>query len=145
MRKLYAELTGIVLGLILTIYIPQITHAQDAFTNINVELTVPDSIVQLTAEAQGLELLSPDVLPACGTFWVVTSNGLSAPYPCMPGDAILPVYSLADGTFCLFVERVVKYRLSVGLEGFEELVAGPLEEYAPGTSSVSVKSRVSTN
>jgi hypothetical protein len=58
-----------------------------------------DSIVQLTAEAQGLELIAPEALPPSGTFWVVSSNGFTAPYPCFPGDSILPVYSIVDGIY----------------------------------------------
>ena len=56
-------------------------------------------MVQLAAEEQGLALVEPESLPRNGTFWVVTSNGLTAPYPCFPGTSILPVYSIVDGIY----------------------------------------------
>jgi hypothetical protein len=61
----------------------------------------PDSIVQLTAEAQGLEPIAPENLPPFGTFWVVGSNGCAAPYPCLPKDSdpIFPIYAMADGQY----------------------------------------------
>jgi hypothetical protein len=67
--------------------------------NLHAQTTSTDSIVQLTAEAQGLELIAPEALPPSGTFWVVSSNGFTAPYPCLPGDSILPVYSIVDGIY----------------------------------------------
>jgi len=62
--------------------------------------TTPDSIVQLTAEAQGLSLVSPIDLPEMGTFWMVDSNGFLSPNPCLPPDAAsLPIYDLTgDGS-----------------------------------------------
>ena len=61
--------------------------------------TSPDSIVRLTAEAQGLELLSPAALPRTGTFWVVNSNGFSLPFPCPPRDGRLPTYGISGDIF----------------------------------------------
>jgi len=60
----------------------------------------PDSIVQLTAEAQGLAAVAPENLPPFGTFWVVGSNGFAAPYPCLPSDDF-PIYSMADGQYLI--------------------------------------------
>jgi len=85
-------------------------HAQTAiFGNGNVNAvpvqSVPDSIVQLTADAQGLTLLSPAQVPRNGTFWVVLSGsngGTILPYPCPPLDPSLPIYAIdavADGQF----------------------------------------------
>ena len=59
----------------------------------------PDSIVQLTAEAQGLNLISPTDLPDGGTFWTLMPDGLTAPFPCAPSDPNVPVYQIADGQF----------------------------------------------
>ena len=61
----------------------------------------PDSIVQATAQAQGLLLVAPADLPAVGgTFWLVTTNGIAAPSPCPPGNlSDFPVYAMADGIF----------------------------------------------
>jgi hypothetical protein len=64
--------------------------------------TQPDSIVQLTADAQGLPLLSPDAVPASGTFWLVMpgiNGGVTAPMPCPPKDTSLPIYQIANGQF----------------------------------------------
>ena len=54
----------------------------------------PDSIVQVTAEAQGLEPVSPADLPPGGTFWMVTADGVAAPMPCLPNNPNLPVYAI---------------------------------------------------
>jgi hypothetical protein len=60
----------------------------------------PDSIVQLTADAQGLPLVPPEDLPPCGTFWMMTPDGLLAPMPCPPLDTSLPTYAITpDGQF----------------------------------------------
>ncbi len=62
----------------------------------------PDSIVQLTADAQGLPLLSPDAVPASGTFWLVMpgiDGGVTAPMPCPPKDTSFPIYQIANGQF----------------------------------------------
>jgi len=62
----------------------------------------PDSIVQLTADAQGLSLLSPDAVPASGTFWLVMpgiDGGVTAPMPCPPKDTSFPIYQIANGQF----------------------------------------------
>ena len=68
--------------------------------NINAQTNSPDSIVQVTAEAQGLELAAPEDLANGGTFWLMTSNGMTAPSPCPPGNlSEFPVYQMADGIF----------------------------------------------
>lgn len=61
-----------------------------------------DSIVQITAEAQGLTLTPSDQLPPFGTFWLVSPGGLNgclaAPLP-TPPFGLLPAYQVADGQF----------------------------------------------
>jgi len=70
-------------------------HAQTATVS-----PPPDSIVQVTAEAQGLEPVASADLPSGGTFWLVTSNGIAAPSPCPPGNlSDFPVYLMADGIY----------------------------------------------
>jgi hypothetical protein len=65
-----------------------------------VQTAPPDSIVQLTAEAQGLALVAPADLPKYGTYWLVMPGiGGMAPLPCPPDDPSLPVYQIADGQF----------------------------------------------
>ena len=66
-----------------------------------IDVTQPaasDSIVQITAEAQGL-LGGPADVPPCGTFWEVTPDGNLSPLPCPAFDQTLPVYQIADNEF----------------------------------------------
>ena len=91
------------------------TYAQTFITANNNLLAVqsapPDtSIVSLTAEASGLQLVSPDQLPRGGTFWLVMAGGNGCnilPMPCPSFfDPNLPIYDitgegqqfLVDGT-----------------------------------------------
>jgi hypothetical protein len=62
----------------------------------------PDSIVQITAEAQGLDRLLPAQVPRSGTFWLALPglNAVIAPLPCPPDDLSLPIYALGpNGQF----------------------------------------------
>jgi hypothetical protein len=63
-----------------------------------IDVAQPDSIVQLTADAQGLALVPPDALPSSGTFWLVMPGINAVPMPCPPKDAY-PIYQIADGQF----------------------------------------------
>ena len=79
-----------------------ILHAQE--TAMPVQSATPDSIVQFTADAQGLSQVSPLDLPRGGTFWVIMpgyGGGVTAlPYPCLtPALAGLPVYGVTDNAF----------------------------------------------
>ncbi len=87
------------------VFSPHLLHAQTlTVSGLNndampVQSAVPDSIVQVTAEAQGLQLVSPENLPPCGTFWEVMPGGIMAPLPCPPFDPTLPVYAITDNIF----------------------------------------------
>ena len=60
----------------------------------------PDSIVQITAEAQGLSQVAPADLPPFGTFWwAMPGGGGAAPMPCPPADPTAPIYQITDGQF----------------------------------------------
>jgi len=92
----------LVVGMVLSAHL---LHAQ-TFTvgSLNSDATpvqsaAPDSIVQITAEAQGLQLVSPDNLPPFGTYWEVMPYGVMAPLPCPPFDPTLPVYAITDNIF----------------------------------------------
>jgi hypothetical protein len=80
-------------------------HAQTAvvgsFNNgfAPVQSATPDSIVQLTADAQGLTQIAPANLPRTGTYWLVLPSGFPAPAPCPPLDPGVPVYQMASGQF----------------------------------------------
>ena len=100
MLKLYAVLAGVVMGFAINL------HAQTASIGSFNQIATPiqaapaDSIVQATAEAQGLELVAPADLPSGGTFWLMTTNGVAAPSPCPPGNlSDFPVYQMADGIY----------------------------------------------
>ena len=86
-------------GLVLLAAIALGLAARAQLTQSDTSAAPLDSIVQLAAEDQGLELIPPENLPRSGTFWVVSSNGLTAPYPCYPGEAILPVFSIVNGIY----------------------------------------------
>jgi hypothetical protein len=62
-------------------------------------LHAQDSIIIVTAQSQGLNLVSPADLPDSGTFWMVTSNDVFSPNPCPPQDTSLPVFQITDGQF----------------------------------------------
>jgi hypothetical protein len=83
------------LGFAALIVLGTLLHAQTATVS-----PPPDSIVQVTAEAQGLEPVASADLPSGGTFWLVTSNGITAPSPCPPSNlSDFPVYAMADGIY----------------------------------------------
>jgi len=78
------------LGFAALIVLATLLHAQTATVS-----PPTDSIVQVTEEAQGLDLIVPADLPVGGTFWLVTSNGITAPAPCPPNNlSDFPVYAL---------------------------------------------------
>ncbi len=94
-------------GLIVSLHL---LHAQTAVVGtLNndlaaVQAVAPDSIIQITAESQGLALMDPTDLPRTGTFWVIVpgygGNVTALPYPCMPGaSAGLPVYDIMGNIF----------------------------------------------
>ncbi|MEI8292147.1 MAG: hypothetical protein WCH99_21970, partial [Verrucomicrobiota bacterium] len=70
--------------------LPVLLHAQ---------AIAPDSIVQATAENQGLQLMAREDLPLTGTYWLITSNSWVLPMPCAPLDQSLPIYALSDNVF----------------------------------------------
>ena len=87
------------LGLIVAIVICLAARAQ---LNGIIQRTLtpaPDSIVQITADAMGLEPVAFEDLPRGGTFWWVNSSGVMAPLPCPPLDRVVPIYIIADGQF----------------------------------------------
>ena len=90
-RKVLALL--FILGGFVTLF--SLLHAQDAAT----QSTAPDSIVQLTAEAQGLSLVAPADVPAAGTFWVINANGIFSPYPGALFDPSYPVFRITSDEF----------------------------------------------
>ena len=77
-------------------------RAQETATAI--QSTQPDSIVQITADAAGLQQMSPADLPRGGTFSVIVpgyrGDVTALPYPCMPGTSDnLPVYDITGNIF----------------------------------------------
>jgi hypothetical protein len=59
-----------------------------------------DSSVQLTADTQGLSLVTPDQIPFSGTFWTIMPGFQSPlPYPCPVVGETLPTYALPDGSY----------------------------------------------
>jgi len=57
-----------------------------------------DSIVQMTAEADGLKLMS--AVPTDGTFWIVSAEGITVPMPFLPtADQGLPIFAITNNVF----------------------------------------------
>jgi hypothetical protein len=85
------------------VFSPNLFHAQTAlvgsFNRIAtpIQPAPPDSIVQVTAEAQGLQLVPSDQVPPYGTFWWAMPSGIvPMPFAQSSGQA---VYQIADGQF----------------------------------------------
>jgi hypothetical protein len=58
-----------------------------------------DSIVQLTAETYGLQLVPPeDIPPFASVYWVIESgaSAMALPFPCPP-PGVNPTYAISDG------------------------------------------------
>jgi hypothetical protein len=85
--------------------LPVLLHAQLTVQSIQpIEMlppveAAPDSIVQITAEAEGLLQIAPADLPLFGTYWVVYANGVMPPFPCAPQDLSQPIYAITDDIF----------------------------------------------
>jgi len=80
-------------------------HAQLAFQSeqpiqaIGEVSAQPDSIVCVTAEAQGLPAVTYNNLPLFGTYWEVMPSGIIAPLPCPPMDSTLPIFCITGNIF----------------------------------------------
>ena len=87
------------------IFSPNLLHTQTALVgSINnnlapVQPPVPDSIVQITAEMQGLQAVQFGDLPQFGTYWEVMPGGGMAPLPAPVFDPSLPIYAIAGNIY----------------------------------------------
>jgi hypothetical protein len=66
--------------------------------------SAPDSVVQVTADAAGLNRVSAMALPRIGTFWVMKTssdgNLIGSPYPFLPsGLSAMPTYWVTNDIF----------------------------------------------
>ena len=105
----------------------------------------PDSIVQITAEAQGLPQVDPSALPPFGTFWwAMPGGGGAAPMPCPPADPTAPIYQITDGQFLVdqTAGQVLTGSRAAARQTRSEQVASALE--AQATSLVTLISQVLT-
>ena len=75
----------------------QTSSLQSDATLIADQSPAPDSIVQITAEAQGLTLVPRDAIPRSGTFWLFLPGGQSVPLPCPLLSSNYPIYAITDG------------------------------------------------
>ena len=110
-------------------------HAQQTATAI--QSVQPDSIVQITADGQGLAQVSPAALPRAGTFWVIVpgyaGNVTALPYPCMPGSpAGLPVYDITGNIFLVDDTggQVFAGRRLAGTQASTAMISSALESQA---------------
>lgn len=70
-----------------------------SFHLLRAQTTNTESIVQITAEAEGLSQVPLESVPIVGgTFWVVSQNGMIPPFPMLPVSlANSPIYDMGDG------------------------------------------------
>jgi hypothetical protein len=84
------------------VFLPHLVQAQISITGgVNNDLAPvrPDTVVQVAADSQGLQLVLPEQVPASGTFWWVMPGGMAIPTPCPPQDLSGAIYQIADGQF----------------------------------------------
>jgi len=88
------------------VFSPNRLHAQTALVgSFNNDLAPaqpaqPDSIVQVTAEAEGLSQVDPSSLPFFAScWWTVFPDGGPVPMPCPPQDLSVPIYEIVDGSY----------------------------------------------
>jgi hypothetical protein len=86
-------------GMVLLPHLVQAQLSIDGSVNNDVAPVRPDSIVQVAAESQGLQLVLPEQVPSSGTFWWVMPGGTAIPTPCPPQDLSGATYQIADGQF----------------------------------------------
>ena len=94
-----------------------------------------DSIVQITAEQQGLTLVAPENLPWGATYWLVLPGGCSPPMPCPPADLTLPIYAITDNQFLVDAtggQVAVKSRWLGMQQASSTMVQSALEAQAVG-------------
>ena len=106
-------------------------HAQLA--TINVDLPpAPDSIIRVTAEAQGLPLMSRDAIPRGGTFWLYLPGTISAPLPCPMIISNYPIYAITGNQYIMDGTggQVAPRRRPGGRLVTSEIIAGALEAQA---------------
>ena len=74
-------------------------HAQLSVQSIGTVPAAPDSIVQVTAEAQGLQQVALADLPFGGIYWWVQAGGAACPMPFPPQDPNAIIYAITDTAF----------------------------------------------
>lgn len=88
------------------VFSPDLLHAQTVSVgSFNsdlgpVQTAQPDSIVQITAEAEGLSQVDPTTLPLFASCWWTVFPGTGPlPMPCPPQDLSVPIYQIVDGYY----------------------------------------------
>jgi len=79
---------------------------------------IQDSVVRITADASGLQLVPFLDLPKNGTYWEVLPGGITAPLPVPLFDPSLPVFSISGDIFLVDATEgqiVINPHQSVGL------------------------------
>lgn len=96
---LFGLVAGVVFGLAGNLFAQTAALGSLNSTLSPVQPATPDSIVQITAEAQGLTAVPYNSLPRGGTYWEVLPSGIMAPLPCPPMDSTLPIYGIRGNIF----------------------------------------------
>ena len=88
------------LGITVAIILCLAARAQLATINVD-QPPAPDSIIQITAEAQGLQLTPRDAVPRGSTFWLFLPNGGHVPLPCPMILSNYPIYAITDNQYIM--------------------------------------------
>lgn len=85
------------------------------------------------SDTAGLQSVPSDQVPPFGTFWVLDTNGITAPLPCPPaGMSDAPIYDLGDGQFLVDERNGEGVSLSAALSAFDNPAeAAPLGGATP--------------
>jgi hypothetical protein len=120
MKKLNWVGVGLLVSAIIGCGIGNAQETAGSFSSINlpaapVQTAQPDSIVQITAEMQGLQAVAYGDLPVFGTYWEVMPGGCMAPLPGPFYNPSLATYAITDNIFLVdatYGQLVVNPRLT---------------------------------
>ncbi len=107
--------------------------ARAQLATINADLPpAPDSIIQITAEAQGLTLVPRDSIPRGGTFWLFLPDGGHVPLPCPMILSNFPIYAITGNQYIMDGTggQVTPRRRPGGSPATSAMIAAALEAQA---------------
>ena len=119
------------LGITVAIILCLAARAQLATINVD-QPPAPDSIIQITAEAQGLQLTPRDAVPRGSTFWLFLPDGGHVPLPCPMILSNFPIYAISGNQFLMDGTggKVTPRRRPGGSPATSAMIADALEAQA---------------